>query len=817
MDAEAVRKKRQAELEEKRARLEALRKERDSRNDAKKLETAKSSSSSSGSSTRSSGRTSAATAAETAASVSRADVDSLVNSLLAGHEQDLTTSSDKNKTKSSDTSSKKVEDEKATAEGLPTPPPVTLGGEERGGGSGGEQQRPRPVLSVVPKVISVSFAPNSPIVYSKESQTDISSFVEDSDFFPLSGSGPGNSPALYRGRRASNVSRRTSQGSGSAIGDRDKENGGNLFSPDKPGSPRARGDSIGGDGDKEGGCSLTSTQASQDYGGELDGVQGTKHLTVEEIESMTVSDGFKGFLNSSSRIMDRLLSLGVNADGPLAALAFRDYSSDSSSKASAEAAVLSFRSSFEDKDWLELRPVHDLQNSPHHPELFLAAYGSKIIATGGRGGGGHGHAPMATNSETEIPGGVALWSMVTGKPEFRFSAPSAVLVARFHPFDSHIIIGGCTNGLVVLWDMRAKGINKENPIMRSSLSGQGHKYPIRSMSVVGTEMSHELVTCSADGTICHWDIAGSSALAEPMRCSVVKSCSKQHLGRRADSAVSALTYPVDASCLVFGQGTTTNPYESRKVFIGTQEGGLVESLLPVSDAAGAELVSGHEGVITGMQMNPSHGKGFRDLLLTSSVDWTVKLWSTTQGIAGGGGKPLLEFRNTTYDYVVDVQWSPINPCVFATITSGCDLVLWNIAHSTVDCSGILKLCVDNKQATSLGYSQRLQPRTLNRMQWSADGRRILCADSQGTVHVVSVSEAAAVARAGDEGRFELAILSEKSNSSSLPAAAAAAVEGHAKLEENEEDEEGTSVDAIVAGTLKVSLGSDSDLQAADGK
>ena len=98
------------------------------------------------------------------------------------------------------------------------------------------------------------------------------------------------------------------------------------------------------------------------------------------------------------------------------------------------------------------------------------------------------------------------------------------------------------------------------------------------------------------------------------------------------------------------------------------------------------------------------------LFLTSSLDWTVKLWSmklqSEQQIAVSGvcvcvcvcvrvctclfssplflllmqnnlGLPLCSF-NTYADYVYDVKWSPKHPAVFASVDGSGRLQLWNL-------------------------------------------------------------------------------------------------------------------------------------------
>jgi dynein intermediate chain len=76
---------------------------------------------------------------------------------------------------------------------------------------------------------------------------------------------------------------------------------------------------------------------------------------------------------------------------------------------------------------------------------------------------------------------------------------------------------------------------------------------------------------------------------------------------------------------------------------------------------------------------------FSDLFLTSSVDWTTKLWraksltkpsTTAQQIA-----PLYSFDEAD-DYVYDVKWHPSHPALFGTVDGSGKFDLWNLNMDT---------------------------------------------------------------------------------------------------------------------------------------
>lgn len=87
---------------------------------------------------------------------------------------------------------------------------------------------------------------------------------------------------------------------------------------------------------------------------------------------------------------------------------------------------------------------------------------------------------------------------------------SDVTAAIFSPYHPHYIVGGTYSGQIVLWDSRA---SSPMPVLKSLLSANGHKHPVYTMSMVGTQNAHNLVSMSADGMVCSWQM---NMLAQPL-------------------------------------------------------------------------------------------------------------------------------------------------------------------------------------------------------------------------------------------------------------------------------------------------------------
>ena len=121
-------------------------------------------------------------------------------------------------------------------------------------------------------------------------------------------------------------------------------------------------------------------------------------------------------------------------------------------------------------------------------------------------------------------------------------------------------------------------------------------------------------------------------------------------------------------------------------------------------------------------------RGIGGLLVSSGVDWTVKLW----GPAYHSDKPLMSYVSHSYDYMSDVAWSTTHPSLFATASSNGSIGLWNLATSLDEPITGSEGIVVQPDAMSSGVG-------LNKIKWSSDGRRLAVASSD-KVHVLQLSD-----------------------------------------------------------------------------
>uniref|UniRef100_A0A8B9X3L5 Cytoplasmic dynein 1 intermediate chain 2 n=1 Tax=Bos mutus grunniens TaxID=30521 RepID=A0A8B9X3L5_BOSMU len=286
-----------------------------------------------------------------------------------------------------------------------------------------------------------------------------------------------------------------------------------------------------------------------------------------------------------------------------------------------------------------------------------------------------------------------------------WSSQSAVMSATFAKFHPNLVVGGTYSGQIVLWDNRS---NKRTPVQRTPLSAAAHTHPVYCVNVVGTQNAHNLISISTDGKICSWSL---DMLSHPQ-----DSMELVHKQSKA-VAVTSMSFPV---------GDVNN------FVVGSEEGSVYTACRHGSKAGISEMFEGHQGPITGIHCHSAVGAvDFSHLFVTSSFDWTVKLWTTKNN------KPLYSFEDNS-DYVYDVMWSPTHPALFACVDGMGRLDLWNLNNDT--------------EVPTASISVEGNP-ALNRVRWTHSGREIAVGDSEGQIVIYDVGEQIAVPRNDEWARF----------------------------------------------------------------
>ncbi|KAK4881119.1 hypothetical protein RN001_004438 [Aquatica leii] len=412
-------------------------------------------------------------------------------------------------------------------------------------------------------------------------------------------------------------------------------------------------------------------------------VKEIRELSEEEKQMIILSEDFQRFIDRAGKIVERALGESVDI--------YTDYiggmGEDGLDEKSHQRIALNRW--FYDERWSRHRCVTSLDWSPQYPELLLASYNNN-------------------EDSPNDPDGVALiWNTKFKKttPESIFHCQSGVMSATFARFHPNLILGGTYSGQIVLWDNR---VQKRTPIQRTPLSASAHTHPVYCVNVVGTQNAHNLISISTDGRLCSWSLDMLSQPQETLELHRMQS------------------KPVAVTCLDFPHSDVNN------FVVGSEEGAAYSACRHGAKAGIVDTYDGHQGPITGISVNAVQGGiDFSHLFITSSIDWTIKLWSLKDA------KPIYSFEDSS-DYVLDVAWSPTNPALFATVDCGGRLDLWNLNQDTeVPAASIY---VEGSPA-------------LNKVSWTPSGLHVTVGDNQGKIWVYDVAENFAHPRHDEWNKF----------------------------------------------------------------
>ena len=391
-------------------------------------------------------------------------------------------------------------------------------------------------------------------------------------------------------------------------------------------------------------------------------------LNNNELNAVTGSTDFVSFVERSSKVIERALDEEYDLLADYTRVAALDADEDETPYARGSKKAHSLRETlqlFSDKH-TRRRMISDIHFSPHFNELLLTSYTKN---------------PSAPN---ESPGQVLLWNVhAPSRPEYVFTSGSDVLSARFSPFHPNLVIGGCYSGQICLWDTRSP---TTHPVQRTPQSGShlGHTHPVYNISIIGTPNAHNILTSSMDGVVCSWSF---DMLTQAQEYLVLHTPPP---AKTEDLAPTAMSFPSsDPTFFV----------------VGTEEG----SIYPCHryDRAGAKAgidnrfaYRGHSAPVMSAHFHPARGPvNLGDVLLTSSSDWSIKLWrvkpaasstgsSSTSaaataltGVSGNQPQPLGPVLDIgREDLVYDAKWHPYKPSVFAAVTGAGELEVFNLLY-----------------------------------------------------------------------------------------------------------------------------------------
>ena len=450
-----------------------------------------------------------------------------------------------------------------------------------------------------------------------------------------------------------------------------------------------------------------------------------RSLTNEELRAVTQSDDFMDFIDRSTKVIEKALDqeYDILTDYTLQVHDVDDDDEQSGNTGGKGRRKVKEIAQFYDERWSKKRMVSAIDFSPKFNELLLAAYTKN---------------PTAPHDPDGI---VQVWNLhLHDRPEFVFHAQSDILTAKFSPFHPNLIIGGAYSGQVLLWDTRARSA----PVQKTPLTGSGHTHPVYCVDIVGTQNANNIISCSTDGAVCGWSV---DMLAQPQETMTLLA------------PLPAKNEDLSPTCMAFPQADPTF------FLVGSEEG----TIYPCHryDRAGAKAgvdtrvsYRGHAAPVMSVSFHPARGPvDLGDLVLSASLDWSVKLWkvrapaATSAVISPGAGgaaasaaglgsglggagllepavTPLLDFVRE--DVVYDAAWSPVKPGVFGLVDGAGWLELWDVTVETEEPVARISPSPRKDGRTMLSKS-------LNKLAWEAgEGKRLATGGIDGAVTVFEV-------------------------------------------------------------------------------
>lgn len=448
----------------------------------------------------------------------------------------------------------------------------------------------------------------------------------------------------------------------------------------------------------------------------------SRTLTNEELNAVTHSDDFVDFLDRSTKVIEKALGEYDILTDYTIQISDQDDEDDKLGNAGGRGRRrIREVARFYDERWSRKRMVSSIDFSPKHKELLLASYTKN---------------PSAPH---EPDGIVQIWNRhLQDRPELVFHAQSDILTAKFSPFHPNLIVGGAYSGQVLLWDTRSRN---PAPVQKTPLTGSGHTHPVYAIDMVGTQNANNIISVSTDGAVCGWSV---DMLAQP----------QENLYLSAPPP--AKQDDLSPTCMAFPQADPTF------FLVGSEEG----TIFPCHryDRAGAKAgvdarvaYKGHAAPVMSVDFHPARGPvDLGDLVISSSLDWSVKLWkvrapaatsgitpttaaNATSGLPGAPAvpdgyvvTPLLDFVRE--DVVYDAKWSPTRPGVFACVDGAGYVEVWDLTVETEE--PVARIAPSQSKE-----SGRLGMHSLNKLAWEpSEGRRLATGGIDGVVNVFEVGD-----------------------------------------------------------------------------
>lgn len=259
------------------------------------------------------------------------------------------------------------------------------------------------------------------------------------------------------------------------------------------------------------------------------------------------------------------------------------------------------------------------------------------------------------------------------KPELTLKPISPLVCIEFNPKDTNVLVGGCYNGQVCIFDIR-----KGSQPVEISLIEKSHRDPAYRTNWVQSKTGSEFFSTSTDGQVLWWDYR---KLQDPIETIVLDP------ERKGDvkNALGAMSLEYE-------------PTMPTKFMVGTEQGQIINcNRRGKTDAEKiAHIYPGHYGPVYALQRNPFFPKNF-----LSVGDWTARIWS--EEIKDDS----IMWTKFHMSYLSDAQWSPVRPGVFFTSKMDGTLDVWDFIFKQNDPTLNIQVCDEPLQCLRVQEHGRL--------------------------------------------------------------------------------------------------------------
>lgn len=319
------------------------------------------------------------------------------------------------------------------------------------------------------------------------------------------------------------------------------------------------------------------------------------------------------------------------------------------------------------------RSVTAIALNSRYADLFAVGYGSYDFQKPSKG------TVHCFTLKNAVPTGSG--PALAAHPEFSFQLDCGVLCLAFHPREPSLLACGLYDGSVCVFDMRVSASEGESashgrPLYRANVRTGKHMDPVWQILWLASTAELSFYSISTDGRVTNWTLH------------------KKELTSRDVLKLSTGVCSVDPEQTLLselgGMSFDYSPMHDKAV-VGTQEGNLLLCTMAHNGQC-VERYEGHSMAVYTTRWSPFHP----DVFLTCSADWTVKLWMK------GSPSPLLVFD--LGDAVGDVAWAPYSSTVFAAVTAGGKVCVFDLAQNKTE-----PLCaqtvVKNAKLTHIVFSE----------------------------------------------------------------------------------------------------------------